>query len=531
MQRLTLNLSGPVTLSTGPSEEIAIKSVKARALLAVLATSRGMSARRAQLIDLLWSRGKGRESLRQELRKLRQLAGPDIFIGGTGWIGLNANVLKVATKPQAARWGSGVFAEDLDIIREPEFEDWLRDQRARRDDNPAVATALFKSSPSAVVEHVSRRPLLLLRAPVSAEVHQEMHAEMLLWEAAGRAAPMIGAEVVKATSEVDMPAFSLELSCRASGNYGRFILQPQIYLPGSEQLLWSQFFSTTDELLPEMMADAVASLTVAVVAESDRLRRAGHAPAQRAKRQMPSFSDVFSFDRQRLLRADELLALPAEPTDGLPGASALALRIMIRHTLLIECFTEDADATACEAIEMARHARELAPHDPLVLAMVSLSVGLAGQDDLALETALMAKSADPSHAFARQALSVALSFVGRAVQANDEAIAARSNRMAALAPALFYIRNAKTAIGLGDTHSALRWARLAIQTSPDFRAAHRTVAALAYEAGLEQEALSSLIALQGLEPGFSLDRMMDPSYPIDTLRAAGLTSVSRSGLI
>lgn len=530
MPRLTLQLFGPVRLLDASSGPVFIKSVKARALLALLANCREMRAQRAWVIEMLWSRGKGQESLRQELRKLRQIAGPDLFVGGTGWIGLNPEFISVGSCPTEAGQIGEVYAEDLDLVREPEFEDWLRDIRCVSP-APKLPATVDNSEPAPIFQSLAgpgRRPCLILGRCETAEEKQKLHADLLLLVAANRAAPLVNAEVVNHAEVGIAPPFSLELSCRASGGFGRIILQPQIRLPESGTVLWSQIFSATDNLLSDMIADAVAALAVAIVAESDTIRRIAKAAHNPSAPKLPCFSDIFSFNRWALLRADSELEAP--PND-VPAASALALRAMIRHTLLLERFSDNPEATLSEAIEFALRARELAPHDPMVLAMAAITYGLAGQDEFALETATLAKTADPSHAFARQALSVALSFTGRFSDAHEEAIAARSNRMAMLAPALFYIRNAKTAIGIGDRPTALRWARLSVQTSPEFRAGHRTVAALSYSLGLEDVAEESLKSLKLLEPDFSLDRMECPEYPVETLRSAGLMAVTRSGLV
>lgn len=533
MTRLTLQIFGPIQLADDTNNVVSIKSVKARALLAIIATAPGNRCQRAKLTELLWSKGKAQESLRQDLRKLRKAAGADVFLSGPGWLGLNPDIVAIAPRPQDAQLLDDEFGADLDTIREPAFEDWLRDRRQAlsTDQRPpqglAEPTAIL---PKAATRRAPTTPVrITLGVCDCAEAGQRIHAEMLLRDAANRAAPMMHAEIVEAASGGSNTAHDgLLLSCRASGGYGSIILQPQIVVSTSGEVVWTQMFSAADTMLTEMLADAVAATTVALVAASNKLRASDQPSPQEGSSTLVSFSDVFSFDRKRLLAADKHLAMLQETNKA---GSILALRALIRHNQMIERFVDDPLACLDEADRLAHHAVELSPNDPLSLAVASQTSGLVYGDEFALELARKAKQADPDHAFVRQSLSVALSFTGYAEKAHDEAIAARCNRMASLAPSLFYIRNSKTAIGIGDRQAALRWAVLAIQTAPEFRAAHRVVAALAYHDGQEELALRSLKALERLEPDFSLDLMESDEYPVFTLRAEGLLSVTRSGLI
>ncbi len=530
MTRLVLRLIGQIKLADSDENEIAVPAVKARALLAILAESHGMRQQRQVLADMLWAEGKGQESLRQALRALRRLAGKDIFLGGTGWIGLDPAVVAVCRDIPAGLAAPPEFGADLGQVRGSEFEHWLDMQRRHYGGLAAAAMPddagrLPAARPGAAG---APRQLTILVAPCeAAEECQRLHAGMLLQDAASRAASMIGAEIAELDGPQAVRGNALVLACRASGGFGRIILQPQLLEQGTRRLLWSQFFSASEELLPEMLADAVAALAVAIMVEWDALQRL-HGPDRHEDAASPALRDIFCFDRKRLERAEAGLA--RRDPDASHG-QALAMRAMIRHTMLMERFAPDADACLAEAEELAAAAREEAPHNPVVLALGSLTAGLAGKDPLSLELAGMAKRIDAGHAFVRNSLSVALSFNGRAEDAHAEALAARSNRMAMLCPEHFYIRCCKTAIGIGDRASGLRWALMAIQTAPDFRAAHRAVAALAHDAGQEAVAEHSLRALQRLEPDFTLDLMADDRYPVESLRKAGLLGVTRSGLI
>jgi hypothetical protein len=85
------------------------------------------------LQDKLWSdrdAEQGSASLRQCLRRLRASMGKhaDCLVTGCGWIGLDPVRVEVRTQAQS-RHDAVEFLEGLDIA-DPEFEDWLRDQRS-----------------------------------------------------------------------------------------------------------------------------------------------------------------------------------------------------------------------------------------------------------------------------------------------------------------------------------------------------------------------------------------------------------------
>jgi hypothetical protein len=141
--RLVLDLAGPLRLRDADGVDLTPRGRKAQGLLALLGTAPSLKRSRSWLQDKLWSdRGpkQGAGSLRQCLAEIRRGLGPRTHCLRTagGWVALDPAWVEVRTAPSPNSRGSETeFLEGLDV-RDPEFENWLRDQRlAHLDDDPA----------------------------------------------------------------------------------------------------------------------------------------------------------------------------------------------------------------------------------------------------------------------------------------------------------------------------------------------------------------------------------------------------------
>lgn len=525
MPLTVLSLFGPVRLTTPDGRELTPSSLKARGLLALLGVAPQHRMARPSLIDRLWSdrdEKRGGDSLRQALKALREAAGPDLLEDGNGWVGLNPAAVRVDLSAPCAGLVGGEFAADLDGIRDPEFVDWLRDTRLHLDAAPPAG----RGGP----EHAASRPAAVPRSPLflvaptrSGELDLQLYGDMVLREATARAAQLCNADVEETAEAGDGRRATLSVSAIFVAEPRRVIFQPSVRPAGVATEPWSQTFSAPRESLPDLAAEASASITATLVGmlgglDDTSAELAGHVP----------FADAFSFDQRRLLRADETLKRLFEESGRAP---LLAMRAFVRHTLIMERHDPDPHARLAEAEQMIRDAQQRAPHSAFVNAMASLIHGVCGRDLLAMDLAREAFAADPNHAFVRHCLSVALSFDGQADAAHREALAAQKNRMTALTSPITYLRNAYTAIGVGDHKQALEWAERAVGSAPDFRAAIRVVAALRYTAHDEAGAHAALRQLKALEQDFTLDLLESDDYPVDTLRSAGLLQIAKSSLL
>lgn len=132
---LFLDLAGPLCLSDAHGADFTPKSRKAQGILALIGTSPCLRRSRIWLQDKLWSECGPEQSaacLRQCLLRIRSALGEqaDFLKTEKGWIAFDpARVIVRSESLRPDLGGEVEFLEGLDI-RDPEFEDWLRDQRS-----------------------------------------------------------------------------------------------------------------------------------------------------------------------------------------------------------------------------------------------------------------------------------------------------------------------------------------------------------------------------------------------------------------
>lgn len=479
MPAYILKLIGPVRLVTDEGTEKTPSSLKARGILALLGTAQHMRMSRPALADRMWSTRsskQGSDSLRQDIGAIRSASVGDILITGNGWVELNSELVRVDMSPGSSVSSNAEFCADLDAVTDPEFTDWLRDMRAQIENQPVQATlepqAEVRLSPSPVVARAIQMPVIALGPTLATDPALQIFGDMLVQEATARASEMCGATVVHDAELAGRRA--IRVSCRVLSDSYRVLVQPEVRSGGTTEQLWAQKFSAPIKSLSDVFSEATSAATVSIVSFATAK------PVVTDQSEVTSvvpLADIFGFNEQKLRNADALLSQQYTETGK---ASLLALRAFVHHTLIMERLDPNEAAVRGEADRLAREALQQAPQNALVLAMASLIAGVQHQDSLALELAQQACRADPDHAMARHGLSVAFSFNGDPKAAHREAMRVNENRMSILTPSIAYLRNAYTSIGVGDREQALRWSEMASGVDPDFRAAHRVVAALRY---------------------------------------------------
>ncbi|ABL71991.1 SARP family transcriptional regulator [Paracoccus denitrificans] len=525
----TLSLMGSVRLRGAGGADLTPRSQKARGALALLGTAPDLRLSRARLQDLLWSergRQRGSDSLRQMLRELRAALGAekDILLAGVGWVGLDPERLRIDLTPVYDAGGVPIeFAADIDIP-DPEFETWLRDMRLRltpESDGPSalqrplapVAAAWYDTSPAPGDYVVALRPV------ESNDSRAHVIGEMIVNEAAARACEMIPA-VLADRPDAQAPPTGTQVSaiCYSAGIDCSLMVVMRDIATGARG--WTRRFTIRAADETATMRHAVAQIAVALL---DRARRTAP-PAQGLT--FPVW-DVFSYSRDRLESADRILAsLPQERQSGV----ALALRSYLRNTLISERLTEDPARCSDEAEAFAQLARDLAPANPAVLAVASLSASWRRDAVGALELAQAACRNDPDNELACHALSQALTDVGRDLEALEATERGARGALAELGPASWLMRRAVVQLRLGRLGDAENSAAAAFAFAPDNRPSLRFLAALRYHRGDVAAAADALRHLRRIEPDFSLELMADPDYPVAPLRMARLMGITRSGL-
>lgn len=250
-----------------------------------------------------------------------------------------------------------------------------------------------------------------------------------------------------------------------------------------------------------------------------------------------SFSDIFSFTKDRLLRADRTLANVGERINP---AVVLSLRAWLRSTLTFERLTDDPLGTLAEAADLSAQARDQGPLNATAFAVSSFVESYLAHphvdinkrhSELAFEFASRAVQLDPQNPMARLAYSRSLSRIRRFDQAAAEAQAGLQSAYSNLNPANWHMEIGLASLQRGDYTNALRHLEAVHQHAPDNRPALRFLSALRFHLNDQAGAQQALQSLKKLEPDFTLELMASPSYPVDSLREGKLLGITRSGLI
>ena len=139
-----LDLVGPFRLFAPDGARVEITSKKSIGLIALLATAPGGERTRAWLQTMLWgsrAEAQGQASLRREISTLRKIltiaGGSSLVVSNSSRVSLALDAIELdldewAVPKARKRIGStSVFLEGIDLRDCEEFEDWLREERAR----------------------------------------------------------------------------------------------------------------------------------------------------------------------------------------------------------------------------------------------------------------------------------------------------------------------------------------------------------------------------------------------------------------
>lgn len=523
MPPLTLRLIGPVAVCGPFQQDLTPRSMKGRGMMAVLGVSRGLKLPRARLQDLLYSdRGaeQGAASVRQLLREIRQTLADhrEALVTGPGWVGLDEAQVGVDL---AARRGSDgrllEFAADLDIA-DPEFEDWLRDTRLHFENRPDTPQDPLPAP-------TLQPPRLSVHQVSAADPDVAMFADMVMLEATVRASDLTPIVIIQTDAVPGSgagPQADLALRCRAARHEGGVMLAVMLVHAASHQMLWAQNF------VAEMGGDLMGMHRCAADISLAILKAVEAASALDPDTYFP-LNDIFSYSLGRLQSADATLA---RVYDRMRPGVALALRAFVRTTMLYERLSPDMARVQDEAAEFSARAIEMLPHNATVLGVGALLASATDKRETEIRLAQQAIRADPMNPIALLAQSQVLSDIGRSAEAVEVArIGLTGNALSSLSPGTWLLRRSVATFRHGNLPDAQRHFQAAHEFAPENRPALRFLAAILYHHGDDEGARQALLKLRKLEPDFTLDLMGSDGYPVDSLRAAGMLGITKSGLI
>lgn len=523
-ERVSINLHGVFRVTAPSGADLTPKGPKARALLAVLALSDDHRATRVWLRSLLWE-DRGDEhaagSLRQMLCSLKKELGSahPMIAADRYTVWLEPAAFAFTKEPCK---DSHTLLQGFDIRGEA-FEDWLREKRqflAAPTEAPVPVNAAPSGGPKP-----DRRCLVIFecetQGSLDANVAAMFFSEQLFrklteydvfacvgpetmgelgWDVSARSAVIVRIAAIANRDEVWL---GVQID---SGRFGPRLGNQSVVLPyGMARLMESTELGrlvqqTTDILLEGMKNEALpegaAWQAMLLTEEAKRL--------------------TFRLDRKSLAQADQLLVRAYELD---PRGQILGWRAFLRNTAFFQHRTSDIFAERHEAENLSLLAMSEAPRNALVQAF-SAQLDYVNQGNLA-EPLLKARRAvelDRTDPLARALLSNALTVNGRLSEGYE--VALQSVSLAACGRHEFYFHHfaCMAATAAGNYQTALVHARHSTGFKPDFVSPRRYEVALAEQLGDRAGVRHALAAMRKIEPEFEKRLLLDPSYPVNTLR-------------
>jgi hypothetical protein len=522
---MKVNLRGPFRIFDDAGQDRTPKGIKERALLALVLLAPGQRRTRASLQDKLWSESDAdlaSGSCRQALANVRKALGPmssRVCSNRTAvWLDPAVPVDPDADSDVAE------LLDDLDV-RDPEFDDWLRDLRLRHQTSQIASPPAFEISqrnkrPFVVIRNTglqgTDRAAFLLRA-LAQRLEGELvligNVDVLLAERLGDADPNEPSSAQIEIESLDEEDRWFVLMRVYSHPIRRCVWTGRLQLPMNLGAIWDA---------PEMtrLVNQATSAVADLVAAQGNLTP--FAAVQRAVRR------VYDFDKVGLESADDLLQR-AQDSD-LAGL-ALAWRGFVRLTSALE-FRQADRAIGDEAVEFCNEAIARAGNHPVVLALASqVHLKIKGDSDFGHYLALRAAEASDRNPYALDALSQAMFFRGEFQKSHDTALAGRNNAEGMANSFNWDMQCSLSALSLGQMDVAFSNALSCHRKMPMYRPALRYLIAFSLLRGQVTDAQHYLTRLQRLEPDFEMRMLLAQGYPVETLRLLGLVEQLRPIII
>jgi TolB-like protein/Flp pilus assembly protein TadD len=364
---LRLTLFGGFSLAGADGAEIPLKSRKAKALLAYLALPPGKPRSREEIMALLWSdRGEAqaRASLRQVLTGLRK------DLGARAMAALRITDNAVSLDPDRVTVESGAVGEELLAgfhLHDPAFEEWLRDERLRQENETAPGG---QSAPLTLPDKPSSAVLPF--ASLSDASEQDYFADGLTDDVIGQLARFRSLFVIGSTSSFSYKgqtpkvhevgrelgvAHVVKGSVRKAGN--RVRINVELVEAATGRQLWAERYDGELEdifALQDEVASSVVSTLAGHVEDADRLRAMGKRTSDLSAYELVLLGEHSEreFTQDGALQARFLFqqAIERDPSNARAHAS-------MARTFLDELWSywsTDRDAAAEQAFDWAQKA-------------------------------------------------------------------------------------------------------------------------------------------------------------------------------
>lgn len=531
---LRLNSLGRLTLTDQNGRDFAPLGSKARGLLVLLAVTPDHTRTRAWLQARLWSDRAPEQaagSLRGVLSEIRRALGPHraLLIASRHMVSLNPAGFRVTYEaPDEAQLGGELEPfEDVDV-HDGEFEHLIRDIRRHLREK-----WLHHKGSS-----VGQRRIVLIRCETRGTPAAEVAARLFQDRILGALRQIDGLEVMgmgntepggDAPNSAKQPQSLLMIRVLSVALADDVFLSCEIEPPQRGRILWSG--SATVPASIAGMRDAVDLDQLALTtverlcdafADGESVEGAGACAFMLARHARDLF---FRLDRKSLADADRLFRRAFEIE---PRGKYLAWRSFLRNAAFFQhrsmSFFDDTTTMAELAVEALRHS----PEDPTVQTIASqLDYIHQGSVQTPLLMVQRSVEADPTDPLGWAVLSNALAANGRREESYETAL--RAVKLSGRSPFQFYFEHfaCMAAVALQNYERAMLHAKTSLRFRPDFVSIRRYEVALSLQRRDESELAQAVDALRQHEPDFSSSMLLDPTYPVNTLRRLPLIDAIR----
>ncbi|QYK42929.1 MAG: hypothetical protein KF887_07480 [Paracoccaceae bacterium] len=513
-----LRLNGPFS-ATGPGGvDLTPKPHKARALLALLATADDQRRGRRWIEEHLWSdRGaqQAAGSLRQALVDLRRAFGDwhGVVQADREWVRLEPGTVTVL------RDGPGEFLDGI-TVRDTGFLRWLEGMRQRNGATPATRAA------DAGGPGTSQQPIVI-RCGASAlpGSASSLVAEIIAARIATDISDNVTAAIVAPVAGTASPPCDIDVSCSVVEDNGICLaLIKVLHLPTGRVLFQKdcRFVGTASSLVGGADLIRVAyEAAERTVGKVPHMLGLGRAATKSAALTQLALHRMFSFDEAQLREADKLMQAAWEVEENPVHLAWRGLLQMVKAIELPQALRPELHDLA---ESLTRQAGERDTGNATLQALIAQTRAmLFGDAQAAGEAAKAAVEENPRNPYALQAMAVARMLAGDGEAAYRTSLLGRAYAERSAFRHWWEAHHATVCVATGRIDEAIRSAEAATFGAPSLRPAYRYLMSLYAQRGDLMRANSMKEALERLEPGFSIDRMLeDPEYPVRTLRNTGL---------
>ncbi|WP_220801012.1 hypothetical protein [Roseobacter sp. OBYS 0001] len=225
---------------------------------------------------------------------------------------------------------------------------------------------------------------------------------------------------------------------------------------------------------------------------------------------------TFKLDKQSLLIAEDLLSRAYELD---PRGQYIAWRGFLRNTAFFQHRDANIFEEAYASDVLTLEALHQAPNNAIVQAFSS-QIDYINQGNLAepMHKAERAVALDPTDPLARALLSNALIVNGHLNEGYEVALQAIVLSSGGRYEFYFHHFACMAATAAHNYETALSHARASTNSMPHFVSPRRYEVALANHLGDQQGVDHAVGAMRLVEPEFELQSLLDPTYPVNTLR-------------